>query len=294
MGSRKKRSGIIMRLLASLKNFTHHQPAAKAASNNLRALNPLPLPETANLQKKDEIYKWIEYGIGCFKEWYQPVDFGNGIVAHLTRPPDWLPQPALLCTNDAGIAKWNYIVKKHIPEVKGKRVLDLGCSSGVYAIELARLGAREVVGIDRNLEIKHRSTDTPPQQDVIAQANFVKKAFEMLDGVKYPIRYIAHDIGSLPELNLGSFDFVLALNVIYHELDRMPRLVRQLAAMTDHLILQACQGHNGELGKWANQMRHVELLLASGFTYVEIDAPEGFAMPIVVGRKGSCVFKNNK
>jgi len=53
----------------------------------------LPIPDPDRLQGEEEIYKWIEYGIGCFREWYQPVDFGNGIVAHVTRPPDWGPRP---------------------------------------------------------------------------------------------------------------------------------------------------------------------------------------------------------
>ncbi len=43
--------------------------------------------------------------------------------------------------------------------VKGKRILDVGCGSGRYGIELARLGAAEVVGLDlseRMLQIAER------------------------------------------------------------------------------------------------------------------------------------------
>lgn len=279
----------IARLFTGLKSFKNDNRTI-LDSTNLKPLNPLPIPGTDHLQNKEDIYKWIEYGIGCFREWYQPVDFGNGIAAHVTRPPDWLPQPELLYANDGGIAKWDYIVKKHIPDIRGKRVLDLGCSSGVYAIELARMGAKEVIGIDRNEVIKHRSTDMPPPQDVIAQARFVKKAFELLDRIEYPITYIAHDIGHLQELNLGRFDLIIALCVVYHELDKMPDLVRQLARMTDHLVLQASQGHSGELGRWADKMHQAEVLLEAGFTYVEIESPTGSLMPMIIGRKGSCVL----
>lgn len=237
---------------------------------------------------KEEIYEWIESGIHYFKEWYQPVDFRNGIIAHVTVPPHWNPSPNLLNDNTRGLSKWNYIIKKHIPDLKGKRVLDLGCSSGLYSLELAIMGAKEVIGIDRNIEIKHRSTDTPPPQDVIAQAKFVKKSFELLNNVEYPITYIAHDIGRLDELNLGRFDLILALCVVYHELDKMPQLVHQLADMTDHLILQASQSHNGELGRCADKLRQVEILLEAGFTNVEIDAPIGYPLPVIIGRKGYC------
>ena len=267
----------------------HHKSSNINNANDFRPLVAHMVRGTEHSKDKRESYKWIEDRIGWFKEWYQPVDFGNGVAAHVTRPPDWKPRPDLLYANDGGIAKWNYIVKKHIPDVKGKRVLDLGCSSGVYCIELARMGAREVVGIDRNEKIRHRSTTTPPPQDVIAQAKFVKQAFEMLDGVKYPITYIAHDIGLLQELDLGRFDLILALCMVYHELDRMPELVRHLASMTDHLVLQASQGHDGELGKWANKIKQIEVLLESGFTYVEIEDPPSYLMPMIIGRKGDCV-----
>lgn len=275
-------------MLDGLKRFMHDKSSAMYNVNNLRPLNTLSVQDPEHLQSKEDIYKWIEDGIRCFREWYQPVDFGNGVVAHVTVPPDWSPRSDLLNDNTRGLSKWNYIVKKHIPDVKGKRVLDLGCSSGMYSIELARMGAREVIGIDRNVEIRHRSTDTPPPQDVIAQAKFVKKAFELLDGVKYPITHISHDIGRLQELELGRFDIILALCVVYHELDKMPELVRQLVSMTDHLILQASQVHGGELGRCADKIRQAEVLLEAGFTNVEIDAPIGYSLPVIIGRKEDC------
>lgn len=254
---------------------------------DFKPLNPLPMPSTDNLHSKEDIYNWIQYGIGCFREWYQPVDFGNGVVAHVTTPPHWLPQPELLNVRDRGIAKWHSMIKQHIPDVKGKRVLDLGCSCGLYSLELARLGASEVIGIDRNQDIKHRSTDVPPPQDVIAQANFVKRAFELLDGVEYPVKYMAHDIGHPEELDLGQFDLIISLCVVYHELDRMPRVVKRLAEMTDHLVLQASQGHGGELGKWADKMCQAEVLLEAGFTNIEIEStPENHLLPMIIGRKG--------
>ncbi len=257
--------------------------------NNLILLNESSLQDPDHLQTKEDIYKWIHHGINCFKEWYQPVDFGNGIVAHVTTPPDWKSMPALLNDNRRGLSKWNYIIKKHMPDVKGMRVLDLGCSTGLYCIELARTGASEVIGIDRNVEIRHRSTDTPPPQDVIVQAKFVKKAFELLDDATYAIRYIAHDVGRLKELELGRFDIILASCIVYHELYKMPELVHQLASMTDYLILQASQVHGGELGRCADKIRQVEVLLESGFTNVEIDAPAGYSLPMIIGRKGACV-----
>jgi SAM-dependent methyltransferase len=250
-------------------------------------------PEPPAGASHEQIYAWISHNIGCFTEWYQPVDFGSGVVAHVTRPPEWKSEPDLLNANDNGLAKWKYIVKKHIRNVQGKRVLDLGCSSGLFCIELARLGAREVIGVDRNEQIRHRSTDVPPVQDVVAQATFVKRAFELLDGTDYPVTYVAHDIGHLRDLNLGHFDLILALCVVYHELDRSRDLIHWLAAMTDRLVLQASQGHSGELAKWADKHCQAKLLLEAGFTYVEIDAPSNYSSPVIVGHKGDAVPHQN-
>lgn len=236
-------------------------------------------------QSRQKIYSWIKTGINLFPEWYQPVDFGGEVIAHVTTPPSWQPRPELVDDITRGKAKWDFIVKKHLPSLSDKRVLDLGCSSGLYSLKMAKLGAREVIGIDRNTTIKHRSTDTPPAQDVIAQAEFVKKSFELLDRKKYPIHYIAQDVATLAQRKLGHFDVVLALCMVYHELDQMPKLIGYLASITDFLVLQANTMHGGELGKWASVSTHLELLLKAGFNQLTIDAPDNYPLPIIVAQK---------
>lgn len=273
--------------MMSLIHILFPPKAIKGTIRNSSSTLPSPplVDRLGPQQRKAAIYDWIANGIGYFKEWYQAVDFGNGIVAHMTVAPDWKPHPEMLHHNEGGLAKWNHILKKHIPDLHDKRVLDIGSSSGLFCLEMARMGAREVIGIDRNESIKHRSTRVPPPQDVIAQANFVKKAFELLHDTTYPIQYIAHDIGDLGSLHLGKFDFILAANVIYHELENMPALLRQLGKMTDHVVLQTCLAHGGSLGEWASVSRHVDILLEIGFTYIEIDAPKGYALPVIVAHK---------
>jgi tRNA (mo5U34)-methyltransferase len=244
-------------------------------------LNDFSMPKF--IVGETNINQWIAIGVKGFKEWYQPVDFGDGIVAHVTTPPLWEDSPEL--DRVRGIAKWNYIVKKHIPSLDGKRVLDLGCNNGVFSIQLARSGAKQVIGIDRNQLIRQKSGSILPVQDVIAQATFVKQAIEFKENKKYPINYISHDIGKLNKLNLGKFDLILALCVVYHEMSDTPKLIKTLSLMTDHIILQSTLLHSGELAKWASPNILADLLTGNGFNSVEIDAPFGYSWPMIIGKR---------
>lgn len=237
----------------------------------------------SNLNTPEEINTWIKTGITCFREWYQPVDFGDGIIAHVTRPPLWEPAPEF--DAERGVGKWNYIIKRNLPNLEGKRVLDLGCNNGVMSLQLAKNGAKEVIGIDRNEFIHQKTYDILPAQNIIAQANFVKKAFELKDKLEYPIKYIACDVANIKELNLGKFDIIMSLCVIYHEMKNMPAVLSTLAEMTDHLVLQTSLTHAGELAEWADLYNHVKLMHQAGFSKIQIDAPIGYHLPMIIGHK---------
>ncbi|CAN2246098.1 AdoMet_MTases domain containing protein [actinobacterium SCGC AAA044-D11] len=228
------------------------------------------------------IDQWILEGINGYKQWYQPVDFGN-IKADVTTPPNWEPDPSL--NDDYGLGRWNSIITRNLPDVRNKRILDVGCNVGLYSIELAKMGASEVVGIDRTLEFNHKS-NFPPKQDIVAQASFVAEALEMINGVKYPVIYKGINFNNYAEiLNLGRFDLILALNVIYHEYENAQLFTNALSAITDTLVIQTSIGHGGELAKWANLPKQTEILINAGFTSISIDCPTGYMNPVMVAKK---------
>lgn len=244
-------------------------------------LDITPVLGGSNLNSTEDINSWIRNGIKCFREWYQPVDFGDGIVAHVTRPPLWEPAPEF--DQERGVGKWNYIIKRNLPDLRGKRILDLGCNNGVISLELAKAGAREVIGIDRNEFIHQKTYDELPAQDIIAQANFVKKAFELKGRKSFAVKYIAADVANVGELGLGKFDMVLALCVLYHEMEGMPQVLAELAKMTDHLVLQTSLTHGGELAKWADLYNQIKLVHQAGFSRIVVDAPIGYHLPMIIG-----------
>jgi tRNA (mo5U34)-methyltransferase len=81
-------------------------------------------------------------------------------------------------------------------DLRGKRVLDIGCNAGFYSLEMKRRGAARVLGID---------TD----ERYLRQARLSAK----VSGLEIEFRRLAvWDVGALAE----RFDVVLFMGVLYH------------------------------------------------------------------------------
>jgi tRNA (mo5U34)-methyltransferase len=90
------------------------------------------------------------------------------------------------------------------PEIRGKRVLDVGASNGYFSRELDRLGA-EVVAFD------YRDKKTAGFD--VMEACYGKE-----------LQHVNGNIADIGRMALGEFDIVLCLGVIYH----LPDPVRAL------------------------------------------------------------------
>ena len=82
-------------------------------------------------------------------------------------------------------------------DLKGVRVLDLGCAHGVFALELARRGA-EVVGVEG-------------RDSWVAMANQAKHDLGLPN-----VTFIQGDVRKISRETLGQFDVVLCLGLLYH------------------------------------------------------------------------------
>ncbi|MFE4974807.1 class I SAM-dependent methyltransferase [Kitasatospora sp. NPDC056651] len=107
--------------------------------------------------------------------------------------------------------------------VRGKRVLDVGCGDGLYARMVARRGAEHVVGTDSSSEMIR-----------LAEAAEAKQPLG--------IRYHVHDMATMPAL--GSFDLVIAVNVLHYAdsratLDGMYRQIHSHLAPGGRLLAYA-------------------------------------------------------
>lgn len=199
------------------------------------------------------------------KDWYYHLDFGYGVEVR----PDLRRDP------HAGEANWRFL-EAHLPDLRGKRVLDVGSNAGLYARRMADAGAAEVVGIE---------LDT-------AQAEFSRDWFAKRDGRDYSnVRFVAGDARELDLRSLGRFDLATAFCVLYHLAEGAERVISAFADVSDTIALQ------GNLprvtGVKYRERSHQELagiegmramLEAHGHTEIEIVAPEGHPKPLVIGR----------
>jgi SAM-dependent methyltransferase len=224
------------------------------------------MPAVSEMKDSD-----IHQRIGQF-DWYQPVSFGEGLEAHAHG------RPHLSNSFQAGLTKWRYIVERNLPDVQGLRVLDIGCNAGVFSIQLARCGAREVVGIDSN-------RTWPGWEE---QARFVKEALEARCHANYNVRFVDCPMTNIPDANLGHFDFVMALCSLYYISEA--EMLRVLKHFRDTecpmVLLQANrnrQTDSAEVKARSGPAFLRRLLKAAGYRFVTVDAPLLYYRPVLVG-----------
>jgi 2-polyprenyl-3-methyl-5-hydroxy-6-metoxy-1,4-benzoquinol methylase len=110
------------------------------------------------------------------------------------------------------------IAMREAGDPTGKAILDIGCGSGVYSIELARRGARRVVGLDFSepmLEIARRS----------AREAGVGGAVDLQRG-----EFLSHDFGA------ETFDVTIAMGVFDYLEEAQPFLTK-MARLTRGVLL---------------------------------------------------------
>ncbi len=116
--------------------------------------------------------------------------------------------------------KWEQMASALPPDMRGMRVLDIGCNAGFYSVALARRGA-QVLGIDAD-------------SHYLRQAEWVRGQFR-IDPDQLTLRQM--QVYDLARCN-DTFDVVMFLGVLYHL--RYPLLALDIVAtkVRDLLVLQ--------------------------------------------------------
>lgn len=151
-----------------------------------------------------------ERRIRALGKWFHNMDLGGVSTApehFLGDYPGWI---------------WRRLQPALPRDLSGRTVLDVGCNGGFFSIEMKRLGAERVVGIDSD-------------ERYLAQARFAAETL----GVEIELhRMSVYKIAALQE----RFDVVLFMGVLYHL--RHPLLALDLLhehATKDLFIFQSLQ-----------------------------------------------------
>jgi len=136
---------------------------------------------------------------------------------HIIRLSDTISTPG----NPAYVSAQN-LCMKHLKslDVKGKRVLDIGCRDGLFSFAAESMGATEVVGIDNDLS---------------------KAATELLiPFLNSKVRMHQMNLYDLKPESFGLFDVVVFPGVLYHL--RYPfwglRAIRNVLKIDGHLLIE--------------------------------------------------------
>ena len=109
-------------------------------------------------------------------------------------------------------------------DVTGKKILDVGCGSGVYSVDFARRGAGRVVGVDFSGNMLGLARQEAEQHGVADRCDFIRADFLELE---------------LEE----TFDVSIAMGVFDYVPDQVAFL-RKMVALTTGKVIVAFPGHS--------------------------------------------------
>lgn len=135
-------------------------------------------------------------------------------------PCDIKTAPDDQVSHGKNIVKWSRI-KQYVDviDIKGKRVLDIGCNEGFFSLKLKELEAGEVIGIDAD-ELR------------IKKAKFVKEILKVSD-----ISFEVMDIYDDSIEKYGHFYFTLCLGFL-HRVPYPYKALQRLSKISDILLLE--------------------------------------------------------
>ncbi len=172
------------------------------------------------------------------RKWFHTIDLGNGLVT-----PGNPPHP-LLSSPEA------------FPDFNGRSVLDIGAWDGKYSFEAERAGARRVVALDhyiwlldptkresyfRACEAEGRLPDLAVVERGFLDASWMpgRQGFDMAKAyLDSQVEPVVGDFATMDLTELGCFDVVLYLGVLYHMVNPLGALARVLEVTGEVAVIE--------------------------------------------------------
>lgn len=230
-----------------------------------------------------EVASYLAKAKADFKEWYSPLELGPYNLPKITYPSF---KEVWDFDEGEGIRNWYSSIKHVVPDVTGKKILDVGSNIGLYSLELSRMGAN-VCGVDRGPSVFQPNNHSLGAQSVPNQAYAIRNIYEVFYGERFTRVAFA-------EIDLMEYDFsetkcdlFFSCRVLYHlGKKKMSEVIYQISKNIPEIILQSNEGHgSGELGKIASMEFHRMLLMKCGYKIKKEWSPKGTYHPTVYATK---------
>ena len=224
--------------------------------------------------------------------WWHSIDLGEGVTTPGRKSADWLK---------------NELAALQLPDLRDKSVLDIGAWDGYYSFAAERLGARRVLALDHYVWSLDRACAeawharyagageaAPPIESTDAWQPHALPGKRGFDTARAALGSRVEDrVGDfmdVPAAEIGTFDVVLFLGVLYHmenplaALRKLRTLTGGMAVIETHAVALPAYEHralcefypNGELDGdvsnwWGPNLAALRALcLAAGFRRVEV------------------------
>jgi 2-polyprenyl-3-methyl-5-hydroxy-6-metoxy-1,4-benzoquinol methylase len=143
----------------------------------------------------------LEMSVLALGPWYQQIELPGGVTTSLLA--------------HSNVQRWARL-QPYFPDVRGRRVLDLGMNAGYFSLQCTRLGASRVVGVDSS-------------SLACAQARLIRDTFGATQ-----MEIVEADVTETPR---DEFDTCLLLAVLHHVADILPVLATATRG-TSTLVLE--------------------------------------------------------
>lgn len=182
-----------------------------------------------------------------------------------------------LTFDSAGYKNWNHYLKYCLPDVRKKRILNVKCDTGIYDLEMAKMGAGEVIGIDSDISQALSSRDILAKKDGISFAN---------------VRFVERDICKRGLGDFGKFDFAYLLDAVCNYREKTHFIMDEVSKITDTMVLQGSLKHlipHNYRGKIEMEYAGIDgmrnLLWRHGFKKICVFDIANYPKPVVIGEK---------
>lgn len=175
---------------------------------------------------------------------------------------------------ELGSGKWLFI-RRVLPDLRGKTVLDLGCNNGMLPLEMLRAGAKKVTAYELD-----------PTYAMFAQMSH--QWFEMVDNETYDFELVQGYMHEACDRDLSPYDVATSFcSLYYEEPEEMKRIVATLSKVVKVFVVQ-CNENPAE--KTATLLErssrpYLQALLAdNGFPNQQVFAPRYYTRPLIIAR----------